>query len=163
MFFIRPQIKYPIFYQLVSLELHVNELNVGNLWLMLDNSPKLQKLKLISVSNRNKLFHIFWWSNNIILIVLLSVILWLFSGGMGMESDETCTRMFVVPSWDIHVDRIRMGTRRWETSGPHTSSRTLDGWRKQLFLLEELEKSVNLMSPCVGMITSTLCFGKCAM
>ncbi|CAN6908634.1 unnamed protein product [Brassica oleracea] len=40
---------YPIFYQLVSLELHVNELNVGNLWLMLDNSPKLQKLKLISL------------------------------------------------------------------------------------------------------------------
>ncbi|KAL0799934.1 hypothetical protein Bca101_055109 [Brassica carinata] len=41
-------IKYPIFYQLVSLELLVNELNVGNLWLMLDNSPKLQNLKLIS-------------------------------------------------------------------------------------------------------------------
>ncbi|CAF1979536.1 hypothetical protein YC2023_083862 [Brassica napus] len=40
---------YPIFYQLVSLELHVNELNVGNLWLMLDSSPKLQKLKLISL------------------------------------------------------------------------------------------------------------------
>ncbi|KAF3489997.1 hypothetical protein F2Q69_00054657 [Brassica cretica] len=57
----KKKIKYPIFYQLVSLELHVNELNVGNLWLMLDNSPKLQKLKLISVSNcNNDYFPVEW-------------------------------------------------------------------------------------------------------
>ncbi|CAH8351933.1 unnamed protein product [Eruca vesicaria subsp. sativa] len=45
------RIKYPtgrVFYQLVSLELHVNELKVLNLWAMLEGSPKLQILKLTS-------------------------------------------------------------------------------------------------------------------
>ncbi|WZY89824.1 hypothetical protein YC2023_046559 [Brassica napus] len=45
-----PQIKYPtgnIFYQLVSLELDIDEINVWNLLsFMLDSSPKLQILKL---------------------------------------------------------------------------------------------------------------------
>ncbi|WZZ54493.1 hypothetical protein YC2023_054600 [Brassica napus] len=49
------EIKCPtgsIFYQLVSLELHINEINGWNLLsFMLDSSPKLQILKLFGVSN----------------------------------------------------------------------------------------------------------------
>ena len=53
-----PQIKYPtgnIFYQLVSLELDIDEINVWNLLsFMLDSSPKLQILKLDGVSSYSR-------------------------------------------------------------------------------------------------------------